>query len=989
MRPTPPGPLLSILPASPGCPSLLGLGLFLRRSLGVIVLLALSSVPVIGQTYNFYGFSTNQLTVSSGTNSNIAPTPPSGTNFFRIGTGGGSILLTNSQIAPLGTNSQLRLIAPTGTSVNKASVFNFADASSTFYLKQFIAFGNTNYDGVATSGQFYLFTGDGGSFADGNPFTGNQSFSGLRFAISNTGDISITNRAGSGWAASPISGTGITQTNAFAIEIMGNNSASATNYNYGGIERSLNAYTFDLWVGGTLVASNLAKAQLANGNIIDSFMWYAETNAANSAALFLDSITYANGIATNSGRTFWTTNGAAAQSGTWGSLGTTGATVGWGATATISEGSPWVDNNTAVFSANSTYTVTVTNTVRAANLEFLAGNAFLTNGTVNLTFSNASVTVTNGVVATVASVLGGTNGLRKLGEGTLVLAGANTYTNGTLISAGTLQLGNGGTNGSLSTSSAITNNGVLAFNRSDSVSQGTQFSGGTLGGTGSLAQLGTGTLTLTASNSYSGGTTLSAGTLRAGNDAAFGSGTLALNGGTVASDSSTARTLANALSLGGDVTFGQASGGTGGLTFSSTATNNLGGATRTLTVLADTTLAGALGNGGITKEGSANLTLNNASSSFGSLTINAGAVIVSNNAVVTSLAGSGGLVLTNGTLTVNNASGSTFSGGVSGGGTLAKVGAGTLTLTGSAGHGGGTSISGGTLRVGAGGTSGAIAGSITNNALLVFNRSDAVTNSSAISGSGAVVVDGGGILTLAGTSSYAGSTTVTNSSTLNVSGSLASTVSVSSGSTLAGAGTVGGLVLQNGGTVSPGNSPGTLSITSNVTWNGGANYNWQIYDAAGVAGTGWDLISASGQLDLSALTVDSKFNINLWSLSAVGPDANGSAISFDNSVTNTWTILTAAGGITGLGTNSLASLFAVNVAPFNGAAGFANALGGGSFSVIQSGNNLQLQFTPGSEPIPEPGTYAAGLLLLLGAGWIIWRRRAGCPSASGASPVVG
>ena len=101
--------------------------------------------------------------------------------------------------------------------------------------------------------------------------------------------------------------------------------------------------------------------------------------------------------------------------------------------------------------------------------------------------------------------------LTKTGAGTQVLSGSNTYTGITTISAGTLQIGAGGTTGKLSTSSAIVNNSNLTINRSDSVMQGTDFSNADITGTGFLTIDGTGTTTLTSANSYSGGTTVGAG----------------------------------------------------------------------------------------------------------------------------------------------------------------------------------------------------------------------------------------------------------------------------------------------------------------------------------------------------------------------------------------------------------------------------------------------------------------------------------------------
>jgi MYXO-CTERM domain-containing protein len=165
-------------------------------------------------------------------------------------------------------------------------------------------------------------------------------------------------------------------------------------------------------------------------------------------------------------------------------------------------------------------------------------------------------------------------------------------------------------------------------------------------------------------------------------------------------------------------------------------------------------------------------------------------------------------------------------------------------------------------------------------------------------------------------------------------------------------------------------------VAGNVVWNAGANYNWQIYNTALAAGTGWDLVNATGTLDLTALTVGSEFNINLWSLSGIAPDANGPAFNFDPNQNYTWTILTAAGGITGFN----GSYFNLNTGANNGTGGFANGLGGGTFSLAQSGNDLNLVFTaaggPGPSPVPEPGTWAVAALLVGGAAFMRWRKRA-------------
>ena len=101
---------------------------------------------------------------------------------------------------------------------------------------------------------------------------------------------------------------------------------------------------------------------------------------------------------------------------------------------------------------------------------------------------------------------------------TLVIAGtltANQINVGAGGNAGNvLQLGNGGTTGTLSTTSVITNRGSVVFNRSVATTQGTHFGSAAITGTGSVTQTGAGTTTFNAANTYSGNTTIHAGTLK-------------------------------------------------------------------------------------------------------------------------------------------------------------------------------------------------------------------------------------------------------------------------------------------------------------------------------------------------------------------------------------------------------------------------------------------------------------------------------------------
>jgi len=212
------------------------------------------------------------------------------------------------------------------------------------------------------------------------------------------------------------------------------------------------------------------------------------------------------------------------------------------------------------------------------------------------------------------------------------------------------------------------------------------------------------------------------------------------------------------------------------------------------------------------------------------------------------------------TLTLGGLSGS-GSGGpfpinsqMSDGSTGGKLGllaaAGTVTLSGTNTYTGGTTVSAGSLV----GTTSSLQGSITNNNALTFNQSTSGTYSGVISGSGAFTKLGTGTVTLSGANTYTGLTTV-SAGTLLVNGSLGiSAVTTGTGGTLGGSGTLGGLVtVQSGGTLSPGNSSGLLTVSTLNLLAGSTSLMQVVGDgagAAGAAGTGYDsvLVSSLGGL---------------------------------------------------------------------------------------------------------------------------------------------
>ncbi|MFC7396714.1 autotransporter domain-containing protein [Chelatococcus sp. GCM10030263] len=186
-------------------------------------------------------------------------------------------------------------------------------------------------------------------------------------------------------------------------------------------------------------------------------------------------------------------------------------------------------SGTTVLSGANTYTGPTT--VAAGTLQAGAANAFSQasgttvegGGTLDLggfvqaidTVSLAGGTLQNGALAgavtstggTVAD-LGGSASLTTLSGLTTVL-GTNTYTGGTTINGGVLQLGDGGTSGTIT--GDVVNNGTLAFDRSDLFTFD-----GAISGSGAVNQIGSGTTVLSGINSYTGATTIDAGTLKGG-----------------------------------------------------------------------------------------------------------------------------------------------------------------------------------------------------------------------------------------------------------------------------------------------------------------------------------------------------------------------------------------------------------------------------------------------------------------------------------------
>jgi outer membrane autotransporter protein len=493
---------------------------------------------------------------------------------------------------------------------------------------------------------------------------------------------------------------------------------------------------------------------------------------------------------------------------------------------------------TTVLTGNNTYTGNTQ--VNAGGLQLgnggtsgsVAGNVSLAAGT-RLAVNRSDASLLQGIVS-------GAGSFEQVGTGTTVLAGNNTYTGGTTITAGTLQLGNGGASGSVVGN--IVNNGTLAFNRT-----GTTTFGNLVSGSGGLLQAGNGTTVLTADNTSTGGATISAGTLQLGNGGTAGSivgdivnnSVLAINhsnnynlDGTVSGtgmlsqigNGTTVLTADNSYTGGTLISNGSLQIGNGG-TVGSIVGDVLNNGMLAINRSDDVTMSGTIGgSGGVQQNGSGNLVLTGNNVYTGTTAVNAGHLQLGEGGASGSVAGD--IALASGTsVRIDRSDAMVLNGSISGAGALEQVGEGTTVLASDNSYTGGTAISGGSLRLGNGGNTGSVAGDIVNNGTLEFNRADDFDVANAISGTGGLTQLGTGTLRLAGDQAYTGATLV-QAGTLSIGGSIQSDTTVAPGATLAGTGVIHGNVF-NEGTLWPGHAVagdtgyGTLTVKGDYVGNNG------------------------------------------------------------------------------------------------------------------------------------------------------------------------
>ena len=628
-----------------------------------------------------------------------------------------------------------------------------------------------------------LATSTGGLFKDGS---GTLILSGQNTYTGGTTISAGTLRLGSGGSTGALSATGSLSIGAGAVLAFNQTDTVVQGTDFSSVISG----------SGSLLQIGSGTLELTGTNTYSggTTLGAGRLNLNSSAALGTGSLTIADAttLGNSSGAAVTLNNNAQAWGGSFtfagGSdlnLGTGAVTLGASPVVRVSSGTLTVGG---VISGNYGLTKDGSGLLRFSGANAYTGVTLVSAGTLQLGVGGTAGSLAAGGSLSIGSgaalafnrtdtveqgtdfgpVISGSGSLLQLGRGTLVLLGANTYSGGTTVGAGTLQLGAGGTAGSLSAvgSLSVSSGAVLAFNRTDTLAQGTDF-GHMISGAGSVLQLGSGNLVLSGANTFSGGMTLSNGFLSIENATALGApaSVFTISGGTLDNTSGAALALSNNNEQvwNANVSFR----GTNDLDLGA-GTVTLGG-NRTVTVSAGTLTVGGGVQGGysLTKEGAGRLILTGTSSYTGATIVNAGTLQIGNGGSAGALSGLSALT-NNATLLFNLSrtltQGTDFGSTIAGTGTLLQMGPGTLVLAGSNTYTGATLISGGTLQIGAGGERGSLfaGGVLTNNATLAFNRSDSVVQgvdfAGTLGGTGALRQVGSGTLLLSGSNTYTGTT---------------------------------------------------------------------------------------------------------------------------------------------------------------------------------------------------------------------------------------
>jgi len=442
-----------------------------------------------------------------------------------------------------------------------------------------------------------------------------------------------------------------------------------------------------------------------------------------------------------------------------------------------------------------------------------------------------------------------------------------------------------------------------------------------------FVKLGAGTAVLTGNNTgMTGRFALADGIVRVGNAGALGGATASLDlySGTITSNSATAYTLTNAGAslISGNVTFGAVSGNTGTLTFN----NNfdLPGPPRTLTTLSVAQFNGVLsdGSGGIVKDGSSTLSLQNTANTFtGPVTVSAGTLSVASlangglpSSIGVSSNDAANLTLTGSGLTYTGGSGAvtdrnfTISGivTISASGTTPVVWSGSPTLQSA------------TATLTLAGTSGAgvintFSGTLSNTGAFVLSLSRNSTNTWKLDGTntftGVYTQSSTGITQLGNNGALGGATATMSlsSGTLSSDGGTARTLTNAGSSTIGGNITFGSATnngaLTFANAISLGGGARTLTIASPVTFTGVVSSGGMVKAGSStltLSGVGTNTYSTASTLSAGTLILskNSALGSAAWTINAGTTLDASTALNITNA-------LTVAGSFTFTGTANL------------------------------------------------------------------------------------
>lgn len=833
-------------------------------------------------------------------------------------------------------------------------------ASVTFTRMTFQSAATGGYAISADSGRTMTLIGTGTTTSSAINSAGASNSNSISApVIFNAGSLQTVNTAGTLTFSGPITATA--------------NGLQFTSTGTVILQNSSNNFSGGLTIAGSKV--NFANGALgASGNVAFSSgtLVYASGNTqdvsnrigSSTGAIAIDTngnaVTFSNSIANTN------TGGLTVSSTTaGGSLTLASSNSYTGNTTVTSTGNLNLQNAGAlssgslVFSGNGVFDNTAATALTMSNGLTLSGGSPTFTGTRDLTLNgsssisgtagtNRTITVTNaGATLKLGGNVsdgGGNLGLTKAGAGILTLSGSNTLGNGVNLTAGQLNINSAGALGAgafaLSASTTVdnTSGGAVSVANSGPATLNSFTFGGsnnlTFSGTGAMAVSVGKTLTLNGT-----GSTLTFGGAIQNTSGASSAPAIAVNG------------AGNTLVIGGA---NLSSATSPGLTFTGTANTNF---------LVNGTIAnGAQSSGNIaiqnvtaTFSGTNTYTGTTTVQTFSTLKLGSAHALGNTSSVsVTSsskldlngwtldtavpITGTAGMA---GNLTNSSATAASYSGDMNAGGLTTVDGVGDITLTGTiGGTGGGT-------------------GAITKNG----NNKLTVTAANTYS-SGSVTI-AAGTLALSGAGSFNSSPTIVvgtaagSTAKLDVTGVTGGVYNLASGQTLKGGGTVlGAISIGSGGTLAPGNSPGTLN-TGDTTYAGGGSYIWEVNSATGTKGAdpGYDWQNITGTLNITA-TSGNEFTIDVTSLMA--DNTPGDTTNFDGASSYTWILATASGGILGFDVSD----FTIDTSAFSN-------LNSGTFAVQVTGNDLELVYTGAA--VPEPGSL--GMLSLGGLALLARRRR--------------